>query len=78
MSKDVYIPIRTLIDIGFDGEVRCKYCPLLETYSRNLCRRTGEYITDVNYTGRYCPLRLINDEQYLNYLHEGEQINETV
>lgn len=35
----------------------CQFCPLLETYSRNQCRRTGEYIIDPRITvGRYCPL----------------------
>lgn len=30
---------------------------MLETYSRNQCRRTGEYIIDTRFTtGRYCPL----------------------
>lgn len=39
-----------------DGELACRYCPLLETYSRNQCRRTGEYIVDTRATGMYCPL----------------------
>ena len=39
-----------------DGEVCCKYCPLLEKYSRDQCRRTGEYITNTNVTGYWCPL----------------------
>lgn len=48
------------------GHVACAYCPLLETYARNQCRRTGEYIIDTRYTtGRYCPLIIKeeNDEQ---------------
>lgn len=50
---------RTTVDISFEPEhVACAYCPLLETYSRNQCRRTGEYIVDTRYTvGRYCPLK---------------------
>lgn len=39
-----------------DDEVCCKYCPLLETYSRKQCRRTGEYITNDNIAGYWCPL----------------------
>ena len=37
----------------------CAFCPLLETYARNQCRRTGEYIIDTRFTvGRECPLRI--------------------
>ena len=39
-----------------DDEVSCRYCPLLETYSRKQCRRTGEYITNDNTVGYWCPL----------------------
>ena len=51
--------VRTSVEIFFEPEhVACAYCPLLETYSRNQCRRTGEYIIDTRYTvGRYCPLK---------------------
>lgn len=47
------------VSIYFEPEhIACTYCPLLETYSRNQCRRTGEYIVDTRFTvGRYCPLR---------------------
>ena len=38
------------------GEVKCKFCPLLETYSRKQCRRTGEYIVNENIVGYWCPL----------------------
>lgn len=49
--------VRAAVDINFEpGEVCCKYCPLLETYSRNQCRRTGEYIIDTRGRGRWCPL----------------------
>ena len=55
-----------------DDEVKCKYCPLLETYARNQCRRTGEYILDVKYgVGRWCPLKFETNEQ-------GEIENESV
>lgn len=46
------------VDIYFEpGHVACQFCPLLETYARNQCRRTGEYILDPKVTvGRWCPL----------------------
>jgi len=46
------------ISIFFEpNHVACQYCPLLETYSRNQCRRTGEYIIDPRFTiGYECPL----------------------
>lgn len=48
MSCDIYFEL---------GKVACRFCPLLETYARNQCRRTGEYIVDPNVTvGRWCPL----------------------
>lgn len=51
------------VSIYFEpGHVACQYCPLLETYSRNQCRRTGEYIIDTRFTtGRYCPLKFKED-----------------
>lgn len=39
-----------------DGRVCCALCPLMETYSRKQCRRTGEYIVDDRGTGLWCPL----------------------
>ena len=46
------------VNIFFEpGHVACAYCPLLETYARAQCRRTGEYIIDTKFTvGRDCPL----------------------
>lgn len=46
------------VSIFFEpNHVACAYCPLLETYARNQCRRTGEYIIDPKFTtGQYCPL----------------------
>ena len=48
------------VSIFFEPEhVACSFCPLLETYARNQCRRTGEYIIDPRFTvGRYCPLEI--------------------
>lgn len=50
--------LKTTATIYFEPEhVSCAYCPLLETYSRNQCRVTGEYILDTRYTvGHWCPL----------------------
>ena len=57
MSNGVRKYTRATVDIYFaNGEVACRYCPLLETYSRNQCRRTGEYILDTKGIGIWCPL----------------------
>lgn len=45
------------VSIGFpNGDVRCAYCPLLETYARKQCRMTGEYIADGYLLGGMCPI----------------------
>lgn len=44
------------------GHVCCDLCPLLETYARKQCRRTGEYILDSRATGLYCPLQEEKEE----------------
>lgn len=62
MSKDsadgqVLFYTHTLVEIPFPGDrVCCRFCPLLETYARHQCRRTGEYILDIDLTGGRCPL----------------------
>lgn len=49
---------RAVVDIYFtEGEERCKYCPMLQTYSRPYCQRTGELIVDTLGRGMYCPLK---------------------
>ena len=50
--------VRADVSLFFEpGHIACQYCTLLETYSREQCRRTGEYIIDTRFTtGRYCPL----------------------
>ena len=58
-----------------DGEVCCKYCPLLEKYSRDQCRRTGEYITNTNVTGYWCPLLKPNEKAQFVNPETGEVIN---
>ena len=45
------------------GYANCAHCPLLETYSRNMCRRTGEYVADTRGRGIWCPLEEENNEQ---------------
>lgn len=50
--------VEATVSIFFEPDhVACAYCPMLTTYSRNQCARTGEYIIDTRFTvGRYCPL----------------------
>ena len=50
--------VKTTMDIYFEPEhICCKYCPALQTYSRDQCNRTGEYIIDTRGRGYYCPLQ---------------------
>ena len=44
------------VAIIFSGPVDCAHCPLLETYARNQCRRTGEYVVDIRGIGKWCPI----------------------
>lgn len=53
-----------------DGDVCCAKCPLLQTYSRNQCTRTAEYIGDTRGIGAWCPLE-INEE--MKEVHNGIQ-----
>lgn len=47
-----------------EGHVCCDLCPLLETYARKQCRRTGEYLLDTrNTVGYECPLKFKETEQ---------------
>ena len=41
-----------------DDHVCCDFCPLMETYARKQCRRTGEYLLDTRYRGLWCPLNI--------------------
>ena len=53
------------INIFFpEGHVCCDLCPLLETYARKQCRRTGEYLLDTRGIGYNCPLNFkeVNSE----------------
>lgn len=62
---------RVSLDITFPKDrVCCQLCPLLQTYSRNQCMRTGELISDIKGVGGWCPL--VNDdtgESYGTYLN---------
>ena len=51
-----------VVDIYFPkGNACCKLCPLLQTYSRNQCMRTGELIPDTQGRGIWCPLRFLRE-----------------
>lgn len=55
---------KTTVEIFFpEGKVCCALCPLLETYSRNQCRRTGEYLPDTKGMGLYCPLTMEEEDE---------------
>ena len=43
--------------------VQCSKCPCLETYARNQCRLTGEYLVDTRTIGYRCPLKFIENKQ---------------
>ena len=45
------------------GAVDCAHCPLLETYSRKQCRKTGEYIVDDRTLGAFCPLNITQEDR---------------
>ena len=54
---------KATIDIYFpDGHVFCDLCPLMETYSRKQCRRTGEYLFDSRTIGLNCPLHFESED----------------
>lgn len=58
MANEVRAYVKANIDIYFEQDhVACQYCPLLETYSRDMCRRTGEYLINTRTIGYDCPLR---------------------
>lgn len=48
MSVDIHFP---------EDRICCDLCPLMETYARKQCRRTGEYLLDSRVPGYYCPLK---------------------
>lgn len=46
--------------------VQCSKCPCLETYARNQCRLTGEYLVDTRTIGYRCPLKFIEKQEETN------------
>ena len=55
---------RAIVDINFpENHVCCDLCPLMETYARKQCRRTGEYLLDSRTIGIYCPLKFEEGEK---------------
>lgn len=65
MMNEVLEYIETTAKIFFEkGHLSCQFCPLMETYSRNSCRLTGELLIDPKYTvGHWCPLRFEEGEE---------------
>ena len=62
MTNGILKYVEAKVSIFFEPDhVCCQFCPLLEMYARNQCRRTGEYIIDTRVTGRYCPLVIEED-----------------
>lgn len=56
-SSGVKYYTKANVDVFFpENRVACMYCPMLETYARNQCRRTGEYLVDTRTIGYNCPL----------------------
>ena len=52
-----------VVEIFFPkGSACCQFCPLLQTYSRNQCMRTGELIVDTRGRGMWCPLTFVDKE----------------
>lgn len=48
---------RASVEIYFpEGKECCAMCPLMETYARKQCRRTGFYIADDRTIEPSCPL----------------------
>ena len=53
-----------IVEIFFpEGRVCCDFCPLMETYSRKQCRRTGEYLADTRYVGYECPIQFVKENE---------------
>lgn len=52
------------VDVFFpENKISCMFCPMLETYARNQCRRTGEYLVDTRTIGYDCPLKFETEER---------------
>lgn len=58
-SEGITSYTKATVDIFFPNEnICCDLCPLMETYARKQCRRTGEYLLDTRYRGIWCPLNI--------------------
>ena len=54
---------KAVVEIYFPkGQACCAVCPLMETYARKQCRRTGEYLIDDKSIGGKCPLHFVDEE----------------
>ena len=53
-SVEIYFP---------EDKVCCAMCPLMETYARKQCRRTGFYIADDRTIEPSCPLQFRKDNE---------------
>jgi len=67
---------RAVVDLYFpEGNVCCDYCPLMETYARRQCRRTGEYLPTPGKhemtVGMFCPLIIEEDDHGESDLRDG-------
>ena len=63
MEHKVTYYTRATVEIHFpEDRVCCDLCPLMETYARKQCRRTGEYLLDSRAVGYYCPLNVREEE----------------
>ena len=59
---------KTKVQLCFDPDyIDCKHCHLLETYSREMCRITGELITNDRCVGNFCPFLDEVIEYQINY-----------
>lgn len=57
MKENTFTPVKATANIFFDKDhACCAYCPLFETYSREQCRMTGDYIFNKYGRGWNCPL----------------------
>ena len=63
-EKGVSYYTAATVEIFFpEDRVCCAFCPLMETYARKQCRRTGEYIADDRGFGYLCPLVIKKEEK---------------
>lgn len=54
-TEEIYIPCECRVSIFFPaGHIECDICPLLQTYSRRQCMRTGELIPAWQKRGYCC------------------------